>query len=135
MNAFSRLKDFWNDATSKLIASTAAETATTDAPAKEATKKYRRTGFKLQAGYAWNPLLSYPRSKGCFCGSGDKAKKCCMPYINRACSQAEADIISDVWPKLMTGRRVMPRAPQSQARIDAKAKANAPAPAEEVAAA
>jgi hypothetical protein len=47
-------------------------------------------------------------------------------------AESEADIINDLWPKLMTGQRVtLPRAPQAQKKLDAK-KAAAPAPAEPV---
>ena len=30
-------------------------------------------------GFAWNPLRDYPRNLACFCGSGGKAKRCCLP--------------------------------------------------------
>jgi hypothetical protein len=132
MKFFNQLKVRWDKRVSDRAAQKALEDAFKNAtPSKARSKKYRRTGYMLQPGYAWNPLTGYPRNKGCFCGSGEKAKKCCLPWINRACLQSEADIINDLWWKIMTGQRVLPRAPQAQNRLDAK-KAAAPAPAEPV---
>jgi uncharacterized protein YecA (UPF0149 family) len=28
---------------------------------------------------AWNPIQDLPRNKPCFCDSGKKFKKCCLP--------------------------------------------------------
>ena len=39
-------------------------------------------GKRVNAGMvqlAKNPLLGYPRNTPCWCGSGAKAKKCCLP--------------------------------------------------------
>ena len=41
----------------------------------------RLEGYKPRAGQTWNPLLKYPRNESCFCGSGKKAKRCCLLEI------------------------------------------------------
>jgi hypothetical protein len=129
MKLFDRFKARWSKKVADRAAQKALEDAFKNATPSKARSKYRRTGYMLQPGFAWNPLTGYPRNKGCFCGSGVKAKRCCMPYINRACAQKEADILNDIWPKLMTGRLTLPRAPQAQKKLDEKEKAEAPAPA------
>jgi hypothetical protein len=38
--------------------------------------------FRIRRGWlkmAMNPLLGYPRNEPCWCGSGRKAKVCCLP--------------------------------------------------------
>jgi uncharacterized protein YecA (UPF0149 family) len=40
-----------------------------------------RRAFVLHEGNAWNPLQKYPRNAPCFCNSGKKAKKCCLPRV------------------------------------------------------
>jgi hypothetical protein len=79
---------------------------------------------------AWNPLTGYPRNKGCFCGSGVKAKKCCLPYINRACAAIRSRHPQRYLAEAHDRPRVtLPRAPQAQKKLDEKEKAEAPAPA------
>jgi hypothetical protein len=62
-------------------------------------------------GHVWNPMRKYPRNKGCFCGSGAKAKKCCLPDIRAACSEKFADYIDSNWEKLLSGQMTLPRSP------------------------
>lgn len=50
---------------------------------KKPNTKYRKYVYKLVPGMKWNPLTSYPRNKTCHCGSGDKAKFCCLPFEER----------------------------------------------------
>lgn len=33
--------------------------------------------------YMLNPLLKYPKNLPCFCGSGNKAKSCCLSKISK----------------------------------------------------
>lgn len=61
---------------------------------------------------AWNPLVKYPVNKGCFCGSGEKAKKCCLPYLARAISKENAEAIRTGWNDLMTGHWTLPAVPK-----------------------
>ncbi len=32
-------------------------------------------------GRLWNPLREFPRNMPCFCGSGNKFKRCCMKNL------------------------------------------------------
>ena len=51
-------------------------------------------GMKVNDDSAWNPLLKYPRNATCFCGSGFKAKRCCLPNLELAVSKEAASRIS-----------------------------------------
>jgi hypothetical protein len=53
-----------------------------DAPSKPT--KTKLTGRKPIPGYVFNPLKGYPRNEPCFCGSGLKAKKCCLNKLKDA---------------------------------------------------
>lgn len=35
-------------------------------------------GYAPKDGYVFNPLKAWPRNEACWCGSGLKAKKCCL---------------------------------------------------------
>lgn len=35
--------------------------------------------YKKKRLYVFNPYLKYPRNESCYCGSGLKFKKCCLP--------------------------------------------------------
>src|ERR1700722_159470 len=51
---------------------------------KSEREKYTRlskAALTLSNDMSWNPLLRYPRNALCFCGSGLKSKKCCLPKI------------------------------------------------------
>lgn len=63
--------------------------------------------FRLNENFAWNPLLKYPRNKGCFCGSGKKAKACCIPELISAISRAAAEAIRTRWDLLLNGRLIL----------------------------
>lgn len=41
-------------------------------------------GYRLKAGFSWNPLFKMGRNDLCFCSSGRKFKKCCMKYAPKA---------------------------------------------------
>lgn len=73
-------------------------------PEKRKDEKYRRSVWRPTEGRAWNRLRSYPPNKGCFCGSGAKAKKCCMPKLLPTMPIAEAKKIDANWEKILTGR-------------------------------
>lgn len=72
-------------------------------------KRFTKTGrfkpniYRLEAGFAWNPLTRYPRNKGCICGSGEKFKGCCLPTIKRAIRIDDALQIKASWKELLTG--------------------------------
>lgn len=44
----------------------------------------------LRQGYAWNPLLTFPRNKYCPCQSGKKFKACCLSTLPAAVTLATA---------------------------------------------
>jgi hypothetical protein len=39
----------------------------------------------------WNPLADYPRNELCYCTSGKKFKKCCLPRVSPTCSSEKAE--------------------------------------------
>lgn len=45
----------------------------------------------VRDGSDWNPLLKYPRNESCYCGSGVKFKKCCLPRTQYAVDKKAAD--------------------------------------------
>ena len=50
--------------------------------------------FSLVNGrYALNPLVKYPRNLGCWCGSGAKAKRCCLPTLSRVVLAEQAVLL------------------------------------------
>lgn len=78
-------------------------------------RKYRAQYWTLLPGYQWNPLANrYPGNKGCFCGSGVKAKRCCIPHQPRILT---VDLVLELkkhWPKLLTGHVTLPPAPRGK---------------------
>ncbi len=42
-------------------------------------------------GFAYNPLLKYPRNNPCPCGKPLKYKRCCLPRLPPLVSNAEAE--------------------------------------------
>ena len=55
-----------------------------------------RTIWRPKTNMVWNPLLAYGRNNPCWCDSGKKAKRCCLPNIeaNKRCVTArEAQLI------------------------------------------
>lgn len=45
---------------------------------------------KIAADYLDNPMLKYPRNQSCWCKSGLKAKRCCLPKQSRILPQEVA---------------------------------------------
>lgn len=133
MKIFDRFKEIWDRRKAReLVRETQERSAAAAAERKDRKPKYRRRGYRLRPGFDWNPLIGYPRNKGCWCGSGDKAKRCCMPHIARALPRNEAAVINEIWPKLLEGKLTIPAASAVQEK---RKKLNAPAPAPEKAAA
>jgi hypothetical protein len=52
--------------------------------------KLSQTMLSLSKGHSWNPLRKYPRNELCFCGSGLKSKKCCLPGLPLAIKTKDA---------------------------------------------
>lgn len=46
-------------------------------------------------GFVYNPLLKYPRNERCYCGSGVKAKMCCLPKVKRVVPKDSAPLLKD----------------------------------------
>lgn len=58
-------------------------------PTKSSLKRAMEPGGYVPVeGSAWNPLQKYPRNEPCYCGSGKKFKKCCLPFEPLAIDQA-----------------------------------------------
>jgi hypothetical protein len=55
-------------------------------------------------GYDWNPLRDYPRNNPCFCGSGVKAKRCCIPRLHPCVKQELADQLKKYVDYVKTGK-------------------------------
>jgi hypothetical protein len=51
--------------------------------------KLNKICWKLKKGFQWNPILRYPRNALCWCGSGKKSKKCCLPNASMICKDKE----------------------------------------------
>lgn len=60
-------------------------------------------GLVLRDGLAWNPLRGFPRNKQCFCKSGKKAKRCCLPRMWPALPIEEVKKIKAAWPEILSG--------------------------------
>jgi hypothetical protein len=43
--------------------------------------------------YALNPLVKYPRNEPCWCGSREKAKRCCLPTLSRVVLAEQAVLL------------------------------------------
>jgi hypothetical protein len=56
--------------------------------------------YHLHAGNIWNPLRTYPRNNPCFCGSGQKSKRCCLPKVIPYTSQKHAVVLSEYLDQL-----------------------------------
>lgn len=67
--------------------------------------------YHLPEGYLWNPLNKYPQNRGCFCGSGVKAKRCCIPVSPRILLEDHVLLIKKHWSKILTGHVTLPPAP------------------------
>lgn len=65
-------------------------------------------------GKTWNPVRKYPRNHGCFCGSGVKAKKCCLPHLALVVSEKFASHIKENWSDILTGHMTLPKSPKAQ---------------------
>lgn len=60
--------------------------------------------YRPDVGNAWNPLKGYPRNAACFCGSGDKHKKCCAPMVQEYCTAKKAAELNRIWPDIIAGK-------------------------------
>lgn len=54
-----------------------------------------KEGYVPEAGFKWNPILKYPKNESCYCGSGKKFKKCCLPTETMAVNPTYADAAVD----------------------------------------
>ncbi len=59
--------------------------------------------WKCDPGNAWNPLVGFPRNAACFCGSGSKAKRCCLPRVAEFCSSKKAAELKRLMPQIVAG--------------------------------
>jgi uncharacterized protein YecA (UPF0149 family) len=66
---------------------------------KDPPKGYE-VGYKPKRGHDWNPMLKYPRNEACYCGSGVKAKKCCLLHqtlaVNSEFAEKAAPLVKEV---------------------------------------
>ncbi len=84
-----------------------------EAPAPAALNAKTHKGYQLLPGNAWNPLEQWPRNEACWCGSGKKAKKCCLL---KAYPVIKAELAQNI-RKLM-GKGIMGRAAVRMAFVD-----------------
>lgn len=108
---------FWNKKEKKLL------DAFNQDPAEDALRgkdgaasqikapKWRREWKAAPAGAAWNPLREFPVNHMCFCGSGRKAKKCCLPRLSACLSKETAKYLESNWADLLSGKLTLPAAP------------------------
>ena len=50
-------------------------------PGDRPGSKPHKTFFQPKQGHVRNPLADWPRNAPCWCKSGKKAKKCCLPEV------------------------------------------------------
>lgn len=53
-----------------------------------------RTKRTLLPGFVWNPLLSYPPHKLCWCGKREQAKDCCFFKVAKAVPKEVALVLN-----------------------------------------
>ena len=63
-------------------------------------------GIHLAGNSEWNPMLKYPRNETCFCGSGTKAKKCCLIHQPLAVTKEYAEKAKPLVKIIRTEARV-----------------------------
>lgn len=51
------------------------------------------TGYKAKPGFIKNPMFKFPRNEKCYCESGLKAKKCCLPKLKPYIKETDAEDI------------------------------------------
>ena len=64
-------------------------------------RRLAKASYQLKPGWVWNPLLRFPRNSLCFCGSGIKSKKCCLPKVPLSCKVKEADSMRTICQNAM----------------------------------
>lgn len=62
--------------------------------AKFSKKREAGAPTKPAPGWAWNPLLRYPRNLACYCGSGKKFKKCHEAREVRVVTKEKAEFLN-----------------------------------------
>ena len=70
-------------------------------------------GYVAPKGAMWNPLLKWPRNHVCWCGSGLKAKFCCLPRSSKCISLKTGTVIKANWNGLLKGTIRLPKAPDN----------------------
>lgn len=50
--------------------------------------------YKPKPGMVPNPMMRYERNTGCWCGSGAKAKRCCLPGVKQVVTVQEAEFLN-----------------------------------------
>jgi hypothetical protein len=53
-------------------------------------KNPSRRCYRVDPGNSWNPLKHYPKNATCWCSSGIKAKRCCLPTTPQFVSVKQA---------------------------------------------
>lgn len=59
-------------------------------PAPAHRVKHHQMAYYPKGGRVWNPLRDWPRNYKCFCGSGKKAKSCCLPKVEATVTPQDA---------------------------------------------
>lgn len=67
-------------------------------------KPRTREGYRLQPGYAWNPLRSVPRNFPCPCRSGKKFKSCHLDRLAPAVEVKEVPRLQSMVRAIENGR-------------------------------
>jgi hypothetical protein len=70
------------------------------------SEKYKpvKASIRYPQDDAWNPMLGFPRNNPCFCASGVKFKKCCLPRMTRVISKENAKFIQQRWDEFVEGK-------------------------------
>lgn len=57
---------------------------------------------KLRPGVVYNPFIHWPRNLSCFCGSGEKFKKCHESKLQMGCSEHEYKVLKPDFDKILS---------------------------------
>ena len=100
-------------------------------PKKE---KLTASAWLPKGGFVWNPLAKWPVNEACWCGSGQKAKRCHLPKLLACVTEETAKPVTKLMSKGAFGRDLLRQAfaakakEEAEADFDRAAAPEAPAP-------
>lgn len=74
------------------------------------TDRPKKWGYAPKDGHTWNPLAKWPVNEPCWCSSGKKAKKCCLPGAKKTLSVEAAQGFANLMGRGVYGRALIRQA-------------------------